>query len=444
MIAGGTHASKRSVSLFITSDGGMINNGWRIPGVCDVAAVVARDHKVMWVTTQGQVWKAELLCGTGGRVPVWMQRSPYTVPVLVRHAFGNAPVRSVAMGRSHSVFLLFDGRVLAQGNNIGGCLGRDRSITVVPLPEPVPGADVLGAAMSVSAGEHSTGIILTSGKVYVMGMNSWGQLGLGRKGGNGDHGNMQAHSSLTCLDFPSPVLQLSMSFHGVAVLRNGDAYTWGRNDNFQCGTGDTSVSYTPLLVRGPWSSRGVSSFACGNAHTVFLDMTGKVFMAGLSTHDGSTNETFTSVLGLPPTIVAVLSFDTDFGRRDRDVYICKDGGVYEGGVLAGGFSDVPVQHVPLFSGRIKPLSPGPIRPGARVLASLEPAVPQSMTLQTSGVNLAPRAIYPANMLAFTMGLHHRLGAGSKCRVLENDVLLKIMRQDEASNECEHRRNGTAL
>ena len=58
MIAGGTHASKRSVSLFITSDGGMINNGWRIPGVCDVAVVVARDHRVMWVTTQGQVWKA--------------------------------------------------------------------------------------------------------------------------------------------------------------------------------------------------------------------------------------------------------------------------------------------------------------------------------------------------------------------------------------------------
>ena len=227
---------------------------------------------------------------------------------------------------------------------------------------------------------------------------------------------MQAHSSLTCLDFPSPVLQLSMSFHGVAVLRNSDAYTWGRNDNFQCGTGDTSVSYTPLLVRGPWSSRGVSSFARGDSHTVFLDMEGKVFMAGgcFMTGEWVLRKTFTRVLGLPPNIVAVAA------QRDRVVYVCSKGGVYEGGVFAGGFSDVPVQCVPH-------------------------PVPLPMALCLSGANLVPRAIHPDGMLAFAMGLHRRLGAESACRALSNDVVLRVMQARDASvNEAEDRRLGTAI
>ena len=408
MIAAGTHASKRSNSLVIMSDGGVSCNGSRVPGARNVAVVAAHGHVAMWVTQDGLVWKTGLephhtvIHGTET-----LYRTLYTEPVLVHHACGNAPVRDVAMGSSHVLLMLFDGRVLGMGFNIGGCLGMASSVNYVAAPEPLPGADILGPALSVSAGECATGIILRTGEAHVMGTNCWGHLGLGDR---------EERRSLTRLEFPSPVLQLSMRYHGVAVLSNGDAYTWGRNESFQCGSGDTNMSHTPLLVRGPWSSRGVSSFACGDAFTVVVDMEGRVFMAGRCCMTGECcrtgervlqlRETFTRVLGLPPTIVAVAA------DRNRAMYVDIDGGVSEGGVFAGGRSDVP---------------------------------PPSAALRMSGANLAPRAIHPDGMLAFAMGLHRRLGAESACRALSNDVVLRVMQARDASvNEAEDRRLGTAI
>lgn len=400
MIAAGMH-----MSLVITSDGGMRCNGLRVPGARNVAAVVARAHRATWVTDEGRVWTAELEPSDAAYGIETLHRTLYTEPVLVRHAFGTAPVRDVAMGFTHVLLLLFDGRVLGQGSNAWGCLGRSSAVEFVAAPEPLPGADVLGAAMSVSAGHCSTGIVLETGRAHVMGISVCGQLGLG---------DTAVHRSLTCLEFPSPVLQLSMYYHGVAVTRNGDLYTWGRNDCYQCGTGDTRQSCTPLLVHGPWSSRGVSSFACGSLHTVLVDMEGAAFTAGLcfTTRDQFIR-TFTRVPGLPK-IVAVASADT------RAVFVCTDGGVHESGACASGFSDVPEQ---------------------RVLRT----VPSRMALQMSGASLAPRAIHPAKMLAFAMGLHQRLGAESACRVLPNDLVLRVLRTGVARvNESESRRLGTHM
>ena len=405
MVAAGMHASRRSNSLVITSDGGLSNNGWRVPGARDVAAVAAKGHIATWVTASGRVWTAELEQVAAAHGTETLHRTVYTEPVPVRHALGNAPVRDVAMGVNHTLLVLFDGRVLGQGSNTFGCLGRSGAVAFVATPEPIPGADVLGAAVSVSAGHYSTGIVLQTGRAYVLGMNGFGQLGLG---------DTSSTRSLTHLEFPSSVLQLSMNHHGVAVLRNGDLYTWGRNDCYQCGTGDTGVSYRPLLVHGGWSSRGVSSFACGVRHTVIVDMAGAAFMAGFCfmTFD-HVNTVFARVHGLPK-IVAVAS-DTS-----RAVFVGGDGEVYEGGVLAGGFSDVPAQLVPH-------------------------PVPLPMALQASGVNLAPRAIYPAKMLAFAMGLHRRLGVDSACRVLVHDTVLRVKRAGDASgSECEDRRRGTSV
>ena len=401
MIAAGTHDSKRNNSLVITSDGGMRCNAWPVPGARNVVAVAAQNNRATWVTAHGEAWETMLLpydqvCGNET-----LRRTLYAEPVLVRHAFG--AVRSVAMGFNHMLFLLCDGRVLGKGANTYNCLGRSNAVKYIAEPEPLAGADVLGAAISVFAGFYSTGIVLETGSAYVMGMNSWGQLGLG---------DTTDRESLTSLKFPSPVLQLAMYFHGAAVLRNGDLYTWGRNDIFQCGTGDTNVSHAPLLVHGPWSSRGVSSFACCYSHTTIVDLEGNAFVTGAT--DNLPNETFTRVLGLPPTIVAVTSDD------DRVVYVCKHGGIYEGGYCAGGFSDVPVQLIPH-------------------------PVPLPMALQMSGVNLAPRAIYPAHMLAFAMGLHRRLGVVSACRVLVHDIVLRVKRAGDANdNECEDRLRGTAI
>ena len=406
MIAAGIHASKRNNSLVITSDGRLRNNALLLSGARNVVAVAAQNNRVTWVTAHGEVWENMLMpydqvCGNET-----LRRTLYAEPVLVRHAFGNAPVRSVAMGLNHVLLLLCDGRVLGKGANTYNCLGRSNAVKSIVAPEPLAGADTLGAAIGVFAGHYSTGIVLETGRAYVMGMNVWGQLGLG---------DTTTRESLAHLEFPSPVLQLSMYFHGAAVLRNGEFFTWGRNNQFQCGSGNTNVSHVPLLVRGPWSSRGVSSFSCGIMHTAIVDMEGKAFITGwCATTDELQNERFTRVIGLPPNIVAVVS------DSDRSAFVSGDGGVYEGGVSAGGFSDIPAQLIP------HPL-------------------PLPMALQMSGVNLAPRGIYPAHMLAFAMGLHRRLGVVSACRVLVHDIVLRVKRAGDANdNECEDRLRGTAI
>jgi len=409
-IAVGSNRNHRSNSLTIVQGGGVIYNGVLIAGAEDVVGVAAWGEDAAWVTRSGDAYQMMLEpvddddgSPARGARP---RRVAYAAPEQIFFATGDRTVRVVSVGQSHMLAATGSGEVLCKGINRCCCLGEHASGGPVASLVPFPGAAGIGRATSVVAGCCTSAVLFRDGTAWSIGMNTDGQLGVG------DQHNRRA---LTRMPFLSSVVQLSMHTHCAAVTRDGDLFTWGRNAQFQCGSGDMVVSKTPQERRGLWSPHGVSSAECGRMHTLIVDMVGRVFQAGRCVVNIEYHHTtFKELLNVPVKILAVATGD------NRLVCLDSDGGLYEGGFVTGGFSAAPVWVLDIQSNR----------------------VPPPMTLQVSGVSLDPRAVCPVRKLAFAMCLHVRLGAESACRVLTDDVAFRVMLVTGSSvNETEDRRMG---
>lgn len=148
-------------------------------------------------------------------------------PILIKELpEGEAP-QAVAAGYSFSLVLLENGDVYAFGHNypgqlgLGDTAGRDTPEKILGLPHP---------ATALAAGERHALVLLENGDVYAFGGNFYGQLGLGH--------TQNALTPVRIADFPEPVRAIAAGEnHSLAVLRNGDVYAFGSNENGQLGLG---------------------------------------------------------------------------------------------------------------------------------------------------------------------------------------------------------------
>uniref|UniRef100_A0A6B2L5F4 RCC1-like domain-containing protein n=1 Tax=Arcella intermedia TaxID=1963864 RepID=A0A6B2L5F4_9EUKA len=111
----------------------------------------------------------------------------------------------------------------------------------------------------------------SSNAIYVSGNNEYGQLGIGS----------YAHQNVPQL-FTSPsgkqVINLSSGCRHTAIItEDGKLYSFGHNDQQQCGVRGQDKLSSPTLV--PSSVRFVM-VSCGNAHTLALSEDGKVYAFG--------------------------------------------------------------------------------------------------------------------------------------------------------------------
>jgi IPT/TIG domain/Regulator of chromosome condensation (RCC1) repeat len=95
------------------------------------------------------------------------------VPVPVR---GLSSVTAVAAGDKHSLALLFDGTVMAWGEDRFGELGNGTTRPAQETPVAVTG---LSGVTAISAGGQDSVALLSSGAVTTWGIDEWGTLGDG-------------------------------------------------------------------------------------------------------------------------------------------------------------------------------------------------------------------------------------------------------------------------
>ncbi|KAH6816288.1 Regulator of chromosome condensation family protein [Perilla frutescens var. frutescens] len=115
----------------------------------------------------------------------------------------------------------------------------------------------------LACGHNMTIALTTSGHVFSMGSNAYGQLG-----------NPQADGKLPCLvqdrlvgEF---VEQISCGAHHVIVLTlRGEVFTWGGGANGRLGHGDTEDRNVPTLVEA-LKDKHVRSIACGSNYTASI------------------------------------------------------------------------------------------------------------------------------------------------------------------------------
>jgi alpha-tubulin suppressor-like RCC1 family protein len=218
-----------------------------------IASVYSGNYHTIFLDTQGRVYATgynfEGQIGLG-----YTSRIRTHVPIPY---FANIPIASATCGCSHTIFLDTKGKVYAVGNNETGQLGLG-DVTRRTTPTPIPFFANIPIA-SVSAGQTHTIFLDTSGKVYAVGNNKFGQLGIGLEyddaGGNegtevceaGDVGN-----------------------EGCEVCKAGVACEAEKKKKYK--TIPELITYFENIP--------ISSICAGGEHTTFVDFAGKAYIVG--------------------------------------------------------------------------------------------------------------------------------------------------------------------
>ncbi|WP_411736383.1 RCC1 domain-containing protein [Paenibacillus sp. M2] len=171
----------------------------------------------------------------------------------------------------HSSYIKTNGDVYFFGYNSHGQLGFSSTGT---YPTQTKQSQLPNVKM-VAEGYYHSAVLLMNGDLYTFGYGYYGQLGTSRgwRGGGGYP---------TPVKIMSDVKEVACGYlHTVALMNNGDVYTFGYNGYGQLGEGGSSDNYTPKKV-----ATGMRRISAGYTTSFAIDPEGKLYAAGYSGYGG--------------------------------------------------------------------------------------------------------------------------------------------------------------
>ncbi|XP_045102157.1 X-linked retinitis pigmentosa GTPase regulator-like isoform X2 [Portunus trituberculatus] len=183
----------------------------------------------------------------------------------------NDIIVEIACGDEHTAVLTESGRVFTIGNNDMGQLGLG---TTKPVLKPSCVKSIKPEkVVHIGCGRSHTIAACFSGGVYAWGHNGDGQLG------TGDHVDHLSPVQILKLEAPAAGVAAGCA-HSIVLTENGELYVWGNNNEGQLGM-DVGEQLTPALVTLP---EPVVNVACGYYHNVATSVSGQVYTWGESDH----------------------------------------------------------------------------------------------------------------------------------------------------------------
>jgi len=377
--------------------------------------VAAASGHAAAVTDRGRVWvwglNHEMQLGP---VPVLADEPGYktTPSPWDSSVCGGSPVVMVACGMSFTLALTRAGHVWSCGRASHGQTGQ--AVPVAPrVLSQVPG--VRDMAMVVAAGHYSLAVA-RDGRLW-----SWG-LCIQCPCENDEHGGGQWRQTqhiprvLGWAVFGgSPVLfAVANANHAAAVTAAGELWTWGQA---ACGClGLGALAALPDVVRvprrvgapagPPFAGAAVLMAACGDRHTVVLTDSGAVWTCGLGS---------AGALGHGGLQMHVVPTRIPQDRFGDSRIVCVAAG-WEGSMAVTAAGVLYSWGSGAF-GQGDPAAEAPVLQPTAVAATLAPGARAARTC----------AVSRAHMLAFSMGLHPRLGSDGGCALAcaSADTLFRI-------------------
>jgi alpha-tubulin suppressor-like RCC1 family protein len=227
---------------------------------------------------------------------------------------GFEPIRSIAAGDSHTLFLHSDGGVWAVGSNSNAQLGdgtRSNRSKAVKVSAPA-------AVSFIAAGAVRSFAVQENGTLFAWGDNMHGTLGLPEPGFE--------WSWTTLPEWPVSTRMALGSSHSLWVKADGSLWALGRNNYGQLGNGLNADSMAAVRVQTATGDlAGVSDTSAGTWHSLALGKDGRVWAWGHNGNgrlgDGTTTDRSKAVAVLdaagPLTGVSAISAGDAFGLALR-------------------------------------------------------------------------------------------------------------------------------
>lgn len=162
----------------------------------------------------------------------------------------------VNSGKSFKSAIDETGKLWIWGSNTYGQLG-DGTFNDTYEPKVIMGEKII---KRVGLGKDSIAVIDIDGNLYAWGENTYGQLGTGTTNDSNVPVQIMNGTKFASVDMGN--------LHSVAVAENGDLYTWGINEEYQLGNNSTQDSSTPIKLETNAKFIDVSA---GDAHTLAMD-----------------------------------------------------------------------------------------------------------------------------------------------------------------------------
>lgn len=147
------------------------------------------------------------------------------------YEFRRKKIQKVVCGAHHTLFLV-DGKVSAVGEPENENLGRlvlDRHKKEKSLGFRIERVHQdKGKYTDIFAGNYHS-FAVKDGKLFAWGLNNYGQLG------TGDYKNTRVMKEVQGIDGAQVANVVGGENHTVALMKNGDVYSWGKNDESQLG-----------------------------------------------------------------------------------------------------------------------------------------------------------------------------------------------------------------
>jgi alpha-tubulin suppressor-like RCC1 family protein len=178
----------------------------------------------------------------------------------------NIYFKEIACGHNHCAAVCSKGSLHTWGWGKNGRLGHGDE---EPRTNPTPVSYFGNASFGAVACGYAHTLVSSSedGSIYGFGWNLHNQVI-----GNADIGLSDCLLPTICLR-KKEVMKLSCGFaHSAAISAKGTLFTWGMNDDGQCGTGDelTVPSPTTIAVPDDKEAQFVVDVSCGHSHTVCI------------------------------------------------------------------------------------------------------------------------------------------------------------------------------
>ena len=174
-----------------------------------------------------------------------------------------------AAGWRHSLFVDTNGTLWTMGHNQYGQLGNGTNYSYyINTPTPTP-VSVASNVVVAAAGQYHSLFVDTSGVLWGMGYNFYGQLG------NGTQSDTNRPVSVAS----NVVAVAAGEFHSLFIKADGTLWGMGGNSDGQLGNGKTSSTNRPIIV-----ATNVVAVAAGQVHSLYVTADGTLWAMGYNSY----------------------------------------------------------------------------------------------------------------------------------------------------------------